>query len=65
MPEMKVVFIQPGQFLRTSRKTNPFFDPIIEVCQKNGIDWELYLPSVQVENGVAGIPKLMKCHFGD
>lgn len=51
LDSMKVVFIQPGQFLRTSRKTNPFFDPIIDVCQKNGIKWELYLPSVQVETG--------------
>lgn len=48
---MKVVFVQPGQFLRTSRKTNPFFDPIIDVCQENGIDWKLYLPSVRVETG--------------
>lgn len=48
---MKIVFIQQGQFLRSKRRTNPFFDPIIEVCQKNGIDWELYLPSVRVETG--------------
>ena len=41
---MKVYFIQDNSFLRTSRKTNPFFDPIIKVCEENGIEWKLWLP---------------------
>ena len=48
---MKVIFYQPVSFLRSAKKTNPFFDPIIEVCRKNGIDWELWLPDARVEHG--------------
>jgi len=48
---VKVIFYQPVLFLRTAKKTNPFFDPIIEVCRKNGIDWEIWLPDARVEHG--------------
>ena len=56
---MKVVFIQPGQFLRTSRKTNPFFDPIIDVCQKNGIEWSIWLP----KGSESGYPREHVCFY--
>ena len=39
---MKVYFFQPGQFNRTPQKTNPFFDPIIDVCKKHGITYRVW-----------------------
>lgn len=42
MTRMKIYFIQDNSFLRTADKTNPFFDPIIKVCEKNGIEWKLW-----------------------
>ena len=48
---MKVLFIQPENFLRSTRKTNPFFDPIVKICETNGFDWELWLPSITCEHG--------------
>ena len=48
---MKVIFYQPVSFLRSAKKTNPFFDPVIDVCRKNGIDWEIWLPDARVEHG--------------
>ena len=50
---MKIVFVQPAQFFRTERKTNPFFDPIIAVCEKDGIDWELWLQDGAERHGYA------------
>ena len=50
---MKVIFIEPGNFLRTPQKTNPFLDPIIDVCEKQGIDWEIWMPSRRTPNGYA------------
>lgn len=38
---MKVIFIQPAQFLRSKDKTNPYFDPIIKCA---GEDWTVWLP---------------------
>lgn len=49
--EMKICFIQDESFLRTKRNTNPFFDPIIRVCEKNGIDWEIGFKSLPKECG--------------
>ena len=46
--KMKVCFIQDGSFLRTAEKTNPFFDPIIKVCEQSGMDWRV---------GFRGMPK--------
>lgn len=40
---MKVHFFQPRQFNRTERGTNPFFDPLIEVCRKNGIAYKVFV----------------------
>lgn len=48
---MKVYFIQDNSFLRTAEKTNPFFDPIIKVCEKNGIEWKVWLPEKPEECG--------------
>ena len=48
---MRVLFLEPGDFLRTPRKTNPYLDPIIDVCEKNGIDWEIWMPSRKTVNG--------------
>lgn len=42
---MTIYFIQDNSFLRTAEKTNPFFDPIIKVCEKNGIEWKVLLPA--------------------
>lgn len=55
---MKVYFIQDNSFLRTARATNPFFDPIIKVCEKNGIEWKVLLP---VKPAKCGYDKL---HIG-
>ena len=41
---MTVHFYQPDSFLRTRQKTNPFLDPIIKVCEKNSIDYKIFLP---------------------
>lgn len=46
---MKVVFIQPAQFLRSKDKTNPYFDPIIKCA---GEDWTVWLP--QCESSACG-----------
>lgn len=42
---MKVNFYQDSSFLRTPQKTNPYFDPIIKVCEQNGIEWDVIFPS--------------------
>lgn len=39
---MRVHFFQPGQFNRTDRKTNPFFDPIIAVCEQERISYRVF-----------------------
>lgn len=48
---MKVAFYQPRHFNRTERKTNPFFDPIISVCEKNGIPYRIYQPYRRPDTG--------------
>ncbi len=39
---MRVHFFQPEQFNRTERSTNPFFDPIIAVCEREGISYRVF-----------------------
>lgn len=39
---MKVYFFQDNSFFRTKEGTNPFFDPIIHVCEENGIEWKVW-----------------------
>lgn len=39
---MKVHFFQDNSFFRTAKGTNPFFDPIIQVCEENGIEWKVF-----------------------
>ena len=39
---MKVYFFQDNSFFRTKKGTNPFFDSIIEVCERNGIGWKVW-----------------------
>lgn len=48
---MKIRFIQDNSFLRTAGKTNPFFDPIVRVCEKNGIEWKVLLPAKPAKCG--------------
>lgn len=48
---MKVYFIQDNSFLRTAQKTNPFFDPIIKVCEEHGIEWRVLVPELPQECG--------------
>lgn len=40
--DMKVHFFQDNSFFRTAKGTNPFFDPIIQVCEENGIEWKVF-----------------------
>lgn len=47
---MKIAFIQPKTFLRTRRRTNPFFDPIIASLPE-GCEWTLWLPKGDSETG--------------
>ena len=42
---MKVYFFQDNSFFRTKEGTNPFFDPIIRVCEENGIEWKVWTTS--------------------
>ncbi len=39
---MKIAFLHPNKFYRTSKKTNPFFDPIMAVCDDAEIKYEIY-----------------------
>lgn len=39
---MRVHFFQPNQFNRTERKTNPFFDPIVTVCERECIPYRVF-----------------------
>lgn len=39
---MVIHFFQPDQFNRTERKTNPFFDPIIAVCERERIPYRVF-----------------------
>ena len=41
---MKVLCAMPESFVRTRGRTNPFFDPIIRVCEENDIEWNLLVP---------------------
>lgn len=42
---MKILFIVPDSFLRTTEKTNPFYDPIMRVIDETpGIEWRVLLP---------------------
>lgn len=44
---MRIHFFQPEQFNRTENKTNPFFDPLIEVCQHNNIPYKVFIAEKQ------------------
>lgn len=62
---MNVVFIQPSQFLRSSKKTNQFFDPIIKCIENEkeksgGIEWSIYLP----KNEKSGYASEHVHHYG-
>ena len=48
---MLVDFYTGAEFLRTKQKTNPFFDPIIDVCNKNGIEWRILVPDNRIKCG--------------
>jgi len=48
---MMVHFYQPDSFLRTRQKTNPFFDPIVRVCEENGIEYRIFLPHCPIDIG--------------
>ena len=48
---MKIYFVQPKNFNRTEKRTNPFFDPIIEVCEENGIEYLIYNPGRKSRTG--------------
>ncbi len=39
---MKIAFMQPSQFYRTPNKTNPFFDPIMKVCDEAGVSYRIF-----------------------
>lgn len=41
---MRVYFVQPKNFNRTDKRTNPFFDPVIDVCEENNIEYKIYNP---------------------
>lgn len=40
---MIIHFFQPELFNRTEQKTNPFFDPIIDVCRTNDIQYRVFI----------------------
>lgn len=48
---MKVYFFQDNSFFRTHDGTNPFFNPIIRVCEKNGIEWKIFTYEPYVKCG--------------
>lgn len=48
---MKVAFFQPRHFNRTERKTNPFFDPVVEVCREAGIPYRIFQPYRHPDTG--------------
>jgi len=48
---MRVYFFQPKNFNRTQNRTNPFFDPIIRICEGNGIEWRIYNPGKRSKCG--------------
>lgn len=39
---MNVHFFQDNSFFRTKKGMNPFFGPIIRVCEENGIEWKVW-----------------------
>lgn len=39
---MRVHFFQPAQFNRSADKTNPFFNPIIRVCERERIPYRVF-----------------------
>lgn len=40
-PKAKVLFYYPQHFNRSAEGTNPFFDPLLETCQRHGISYKL------------------------
>lgn len=58
---MRIDFYMGPEFLRTERKTNPFFDPIIKVCEENGIEWRVLFPG---KPKVCGYPADKIASFG-
>lgn len=62
---MKVLFVCDKEFLRTAHKTNPFYDPIIETCRRNGIEYSILLdkniPCGYDANRVSSYQALWQC----
>lgn len=58
---MKVHFFQDNTFFRTARGTNPFFDPIIQVCEENEIEWKVW---TTVPTPKCGYPPEKVGYFG-
>lgn len=48
---MRVDFYTGPEFMRTKQRTNPFIDPIIAVCEANGIEWRVVVPSKRIKCG--------------
>lgn len=38
----KVLFYYPRHFNRSAEGTNPFFDPLIQICVKTGLEYDVY-----------------------
>ena len=47
----KILFVCGPEFLRTPNRTNPFFDPIISVCEKAGFDWRILFLTRDARSG--------------
>lgn len=47
----KILFACGPEFLRTPNRTNPFFDPIISVCEKAGFDWKVLFVTRDARSG--------------
>ena len=58
---MRIDFYMGPEFLRTKQNTNPFFDPIIKVCEENGIEWRVMFPK---KPKVCGYPASRIVSFG-
>jgi hypothetical protein len=48
---MKIVFLQIKSFLLSQKNTNPLFDPLIEICDRHGIKWEVWLRGKALHSG--------------
>lgn len=50
---MKIVFLQENSFLLTPRKTNPYFDPLIRICEDHHLPWEVWYREKGISSGYA------------